>query len=602
MASFANAFTKTKRNKIVGELRKSKISSTQGCGSLVELPGFSGVIGGQNLWQIGGNINNLKIHDKSLEELLEKEYFLQAASDYIEGRRGEKAFSIPIIRFPEYYYCPKCHKLDKVERLAKNLTADRSHVESLICANCGDTELIASRFITVCEDGHLDDFPYDYWVHGHEKCGNSKLKLKFVGETSGLESIVVSCESCGKQRTMANVLNKDATIGLKCFGKRPWLGKNDRCDCNKPIRVLLRGASNLYFPERVGALTIPPWSNRIQRVIDNNFESLQPLFAIDLPEDMMRPSLIKIIGDKGWNILADCSIEDFVDQVMMRFNESEKDVTEKTIELDEYKALTGMPIDDTYFKIEEAKVADELQSVIKQVKLVKRLREVQVLTSFRRISGYSEEGGKPIPLSNKPEKWLPATELLGEGVFIEFSREAINQWLSTSAERYEKMQQRFLTKRMANRLGSFSPTKVLLHTFSHLLLREMSNDCGYDTASICEKIYVSDENDDEWMSGILIYTAATCSDGSLGGLVRLGQTDSLKNLVLSMLDRAMWCSNDPICIESNSQGLYSMNYAACHACLLAPETSCKYNNLLLDRVAVIGKPEDRELGILGYLL
>ena len=143
--------------------------------------------------------------------------------------------------------------------------------------------------------------------------------------------------------------------------------------------------------------------------------------------------------------------------------------------------------------------------------------------------------------------------------------------------------------------GMFSEQYVLLHTISHLLIRQLAYSCGYNTTSLKEKIYSTYEDDDFEMYGILIYTAANDSDGSLGGLVREGKTQHLENLFDEMLQSAYWCSNDPICIESESQGFNSLNYAACHACTLLPETSCVSRNCLLDRAAVVGKPDDRSM-------
>ena len=104
------------------------------------------------------------------------------------------------------------------------------------------------------------------------------------------------------------------------------------------------------------------------------------------------------------------------------------------------------------------------------------------------------------------------------------------------------------------------------------------------------------------MAGILLYTSSSDSDGSLGGLVRKGHSKSFEIIFRNMLQEASWCSSDPICIESHAQGYDSLNYAACHACSLLPETSCEMRNCLLDRVAVVGTIKDRKRGFFGALL
>lgn len=598
--------------KLVGEQRKSKIVGDAGCGALIEFPGFSGIMGGQNLWDMK-NINHMKIHEKTLEEKLHKDFFVQVVTNKNDANNNKKEYRIPVNRFPDYYYCPKCHELDFAKNIAQNYKSDKNHTEPLICNHCGE-ELLPSRFVIACEDGHIDDFPYDWWVHRGNKCEKSKLELEYKGKTGGLESIIVSCKTCGKKQSLANVLNKDATVMLKCKGRSPWLDNADfkvKHDCGKPVRVLLRGSSNIYYPEQESALTIPPWSNIIQKAIDENYELFNGFMQSDEDEDEDDVKFkIKKIKKNFENLklgeTIKCSVEEFIEQVFMRFEPNKPNTDNKKksdIQLDEYLAFTGVDKDDYFFKTKEEEISDELKPYISKVKLVKRLREVKVLKSFRRISAYEEEGSKSVLLSNKPENWLPASELLGEGIFIEFSKEKLKEWVEKIGNRYEAMKTRFNKANLgATHNCRFSPILVALHTFSHLLMRELAYNCGYDSAALCERLYVSDGSEKEWMAGILVYTASTCSDGSLGGLVRQGEKKRLKDTVLSMISRASWCSNDPICIEAQAQGLNSLNYAACHACTLVPEISCIFNNTVLDRLSIVGTLDDRTLGLFGDLV
>ena len=279
--------------------------------------------------------------------------------------------------------------------------------------------------------------------------------------------------------------------------------------------------------------------------------------------------------------------------------------TEKDLIKNEYYALCMPDVNHKYFKTVKETVPEEYSEYIEEIKLVKRLREVQVLKGFRRIFPeieHSEETIKKLglmdreftPLSLNPNiEWLPAVELFGEGIFIKLRKETVQKWVSEVENRYEDMGKR-MPFDIAN--GMFSSQYVLLHTLSHLLIRQLAYTCGYNTTSLKEKIYSTfrdDENDE--MFGILIYTAATDCDGSLGGLVREGKQENLKKLIDEMLQTAYWCSNDPICIESKSQGFNSLNYAACHACTLLPETSCVSRNCLLDRAAIIGEPDNRNI-------
>ena len=147
------------------------------------------------------------------------------------------------------------------------------------------------------------------------------------------------------------------------------------------------------------------------------------------------------------------------------------------------------------------------------------------------------------------------------------------------------------TKRFAH-LATLSARFVMVHTFSHLLMRQLCYESGYGSASVRERLYVFDDK-----VGLLIYTADGDSEGSLGGLVRQGRNDRLGQTITSALERATWCSNDPICREVPEHGFEKLDLAACHACALVPETSCSQLNALLDRELVVGESTS---GVRGF--
>ena len=118
-----------------------------------------------------------------------------------------------------------------------------------------------------------------------------------------------------------------------------------------------------------------------------------------------------------------------------------------------------------------------------------------------------------------------------------------------------------------------------------LLLTELSLDAGYPVASLRERVYSA-----EGQTGILIYTASSDSAGSLGGLSAQSDPDRIWAVVQSAIRRARWCSSDPVCIESTGSGADALNLAACHACVLLPETSCERMNRVLDRASLVGRP------------
>ncbi|HND49208.1 MAG TPA: DUF1998 domain-containing protein, partial [Anaerolineales bacterium] len=90
------------------------------------------------------------------------------------------------------------------------------------------------------------------------------------------------------------------------------------------------------------------------------------------------------------------------------------------------------------------------------------------------------------------------------------------------------------------------------------------------------------------MAGILLYTSAPDSEGTLGGLVSLGLPEILEHHIESALDDASLCASDPTCSEHRPEyGTASLHAAACHACTFAPETSCEKGNRYLDRAVLV---------------
>ena len=237
-----------------------------------------------------------------------------------------------------------------------------------------------------------------------------------------------------------------------------------------------------------------------------------------------------------------------------------------------------------------------------QVMLVKRLREIRALDGFSRvlpIEGPDDE--RIAELFDEDPGWLPAIEVKGEGVFLRVHPDLLEDWSvrPVVAERVGLLAA--AQKRVSERGGwpvvELPPKKVVLHTLAHVLIDQFSLEAGYPTASLRERLYV-----DQDQAGILIYTATTDSAGSLGGLIAQAQTARLESALLAALGRASWCSADPVCMESDGQGVDGLNLAACHACALLPETSCEMFNVLLDRGLLVGTPDSPELGLLAGLV
>lgn len=300
---------------------------------------------------------------------------------------------------------------------------------------------MASKFVISCEDGHIDEFPYKWWVHSKSKkeCENPRLKIGTTYKSGGIDGIIVECESCGSKRSMGASMSRKALEPLKCSGKKIWLGEkeNKKCSCGKSVRTLLRGSNNIYYPECKSALTIPPWSTYIQGFFDKHYELTDIINMSAFSEEDKKRLLNGIFESKYKAELKDCAFEEFYAQFCARISEENTKKTFEDIIYDEYKALTGMDKDDYYFKITDEEVPKILKKYISKISLIKRLREVKVLTGFRRIDAIK---GEIACISNKNEEWLPAVELLGEGIFVEFDRQMIKKWKNDKKKYYEKLE------------------------------------------------------------------------------------------------------------------------------------------------------------------
>lgn len=597
--------------KIVGEIRKSQIVTTYGPGSLVDFPRMSAIIEGIDNWKstLGNhNFEKMKIHERNLERILVKKFFIQPQlmEDNISDR------GITARRFPEYCYCPECGVLDKYYYIEKKSNNSTRYNRESYCGFCSQSKnrnvkLIPSGFVISCKCGHLDEFPYDWWVHRNKgKCGNSKLKIEISKTTSGLDGILIKCQ-CGAKETLEGIMDKGALYQRRCYGSMPWLGKKDDkrgwysdledgVPCEEELRVLQRSANNVYYPCVVSALTIPPYSSRIQRILANDIEKLSDYNS--KPENLKKANFDDYYENHKDRLR--CTREQFDYEVRYALGlTSEGYNSLRDLVKGEYDALCDQDCSDPDFLTIESLVPDKLAHLIAQIKIVGRLREVQVLEGFKRIA---PDKGVMAPLSRKSLDWLPANELYGEGIFIRLDEGKVNEWEMKNSKRYKNLINRAKDNYFVNnKISDGNVRYILLHTLAHLIIRELTLRCGYTSASIKEKIY-SSEKDEKQMCGVLIYTASSDSDGSLGGLARQGVSEKMQDIFLHMLESASWCSNDPICIDSKNQGYAALNYAACHACSLLPETSCECSNILLDRGAIIGTSDDPSLGFFSELI
>jgi len=573
----------------IGGVQRSQLITTFGIGSIMDVPNYSVVMAGQEFW-IEHKLD--VIREERLEKKLKVQWFKQPSVPNGSDDYG----CIPAFRFPEWVFCPKC------KRLAPYSHFGDDNVK--YCPRCSTRKskqgLMPARFVVSCANGHLDDFPWEWWVHRGESCASPKLKIMATGRSTSLGNIYVKCfgEGCESSgRSLAGIFSKNALKSFGgCTGGRPWLGKGnyDKCTDDLPPKVLQRGSASVYFPIVNSAISIPPFSERIHTFLRGFDEELE-----FLADTMLKPFLKKKLEKSGDTFDLDLLVK----AVGVRKEKSDQDDGED-LRPQEYEALCNPGPKDAkaeFSAVPEA-VPAGFEDKLSKVVLVHRLREVRALTSFTRVDPNAKN---PSPISEQKQNWLPGTEIRGEGIFVEFDSECLNRWIEAGGEKLkvrvanqEKKRQRLVASNFGFGFEKEVTSKFLLiHTLAHLLIMQLIIDCGYSSSALRERIYVSDGRDrDCEMNGFLIYTATADSEGSLGGLVRQGKVSRFGEVLKKALEKAQWCSNDPLCMESTGQGLNSLNLAACHSCVLLPETACEFRNCILDRAVVVGHPDNTSLG------
>ncbi len=606
-----NIVKKPKKLAYAGEIRQSQLITSFGVGSIVDFVKDTVTIAGVDAWEKWDCFDELKIYNENLQSLTGVKYFIKPKTDS-ENRPifMGKSKDIPSYTFPEKLYCTHCHKLFDAKELESQNNPHK-------CFSCGSKKpLVSSRFVVVCENGHIEDFPYSWWVHRNEPCNsgkeNPRIEMFNVDGRSDVDSLMVKCVDCGKTALMRSAFSEFAFAGENgylCKGYFPHL-KNpmnfEGKDCGATLKTRLRTSSSIYFPVIQSALSIPPWSREAMKLVQCKYENLKLAIGFMNDEQDVNKYLKSFFDSLK---LANITFNSFLDA--FNFLDKKRAVfevrKEKDIYVDEYSELCKGNADDFEFTTFEASVPKKYKPLIEKIIVAERLTEVQALYGFTRLkpwSGADLDDTKIAPLSMQKMEWLPAVQMNGEGIFFKFNEEQVNRWADTVTSRYNKMTANYEDSYLRN--YRFSCQYVMLHTFSHLLMRQIANECGYSVASIKEKIYSTFYDDDfenPTMAGVLIYLATSDSDGSLGGLINVAtETPLLEKVLNDMLAKATWCSADPLCVNTTEQGFSSLNYSACHDCVLLPETSCEFRNVLLDRVSVIGTTENRGLGYFGELL
>lgn len=627
-------------------VRRAHLVSPFGTGALLVAPdGTSMVAAGLDHWYEregegrdtqNVDIDEYRIEEWRLERRLGVDHF-RLPPDSRRPRRGRQIpnvnLDVPFLRFPRWHFCWRCKRLAQLPLT----TTGRRKCEH--CLRNDKTSFLAQvPFVAMCDAGHLQDFPWREWVHrsASPPCTGSLSLIATGGAT--LANQMVMCE-CGQRRTLSQIVEASADGSrthlsttlepgsdseFLCGGVSPQHGTTNGTGCPRPLRGSLRSASNLYFGVVRSAIYLPRTGVGVP----------PELLAIVQHPDLI--DIVLILHDAGREVpperlrrsrrkelepytddeiaraieLAIAAQDDFPpegdpeagdEEAEWSFRMAEATVLRNDVDAAELTVRSGVP----------AAYSGDAAEVFSRIQLVERLRETRVLSGFNRV--FPEQD---VPRENRMaqlweevphpnDAWLPGYCVFGEGLYLELDETRLRDWESRPSviQQAAKLQGLYADIQAQRHLAEreLTPRYLLTHTLAHVLMNQLTFECGYSSAALRERLYVSAEPGEE-IAAVLIYTAAGDAEGTMGGLVRMGNPGYLEHVLDTAIQQARWCAADPVCMEIGStsgQGPDSCNLAACHSCALVPETACEEFNRFLDRGVLVGTIDDPALGFFG---
>jgi len=588
-----------------GTVRQSQVVRTYGPGAMIDLVDAAVMVGGLDFWRyLPADAAAANVADPRLRDRLAPQLTAAGRPLAVEGcfrlpppgddKEATRASGIEVLELPRWFVCqnPACRALVRADGLEPKGKRYRHG-----CKRPGGSECVPVRFVATCRRGHVEEFPWVSFAHRNgEICPAPSLKL-LEGATGDFSEIVVEC-ACGQRERLSTALAPDSLP--RCLGERPWLGAagDDPAGCTDRLRLLVRSASNSYFGQEVSALSIPERGRDLEAAVRKVWDTLQVATAENLPVFRTIPAVQEALG-----AASDADVLATIEQIRLG-----GPAVREPLRTAEYRQVIAAPRErdgelpgasDFFFARTAVPLGGPIPGIARLV-LLPKLREVRVQIGFTRLEPVQPdlEGEFDLAVQSAPlsltQRWLPATEVRGEGVFLELDAAAVWRW----EQREEVLaRERELLAGYRDWLGTLKGDKAppfpgirfyLLHSLAHLLLSAISLECGYAASAIRERIYCAPADADVPMAAILLSTGSAGTEGTLGGLVEQGR--NLRRHLLRALKLGELCSNDPVCAGHSPQADYSERHlegAACHGCLFVAESSCERFNRYLDRVLVI---------------
>lgn len=599
----------------LGELRPSQLIFTFGVGSLIDLPNMSALVMGLDDWDTR---YCTEVREDRLVAAIQKRLGSQVSRLYLppikldgnERDPAAPAVGVPVVPFPRWMRCSLCDTLATVESGVFKLVQDLYRPDKTAYVHQGCLKSLGGkpptalsvRFLLACREGHLTDFLWITFVHkGNVPCQPAALTLREFGASGDASDIIVKCNSCGTERRMADAFDSD--VKFSCPAHHPHLRRTDNAGCKEAAKAILLGSSNSWFPTALSALAIPRATDKLGKLVEEQWKELADLESLDD---------VHFIGKKLQKfqslipLFSEFQEEDIWAAIESRRLGSGLDHSSaEDLKLPEWEIFSNpsTAAESKDFKLRQVGPPKGFEASFEDTVLVERIREVRALLGFTRIESNSDFAEATVVLDDRmtalrreSPTWLPASEVRGEGIFLRVREESLITW--EAKPEVKALQEEFLETHKAWRklrklkpIGEHFPgiRLVILHSLAHALMRQIVLDCGYSAASIRERLYSRQPGESGGpMAGILLYTAAPDSEGTLGGLVELGDPLTLGRHLQQALESVRLCASDPLCAEhhpdTTGRGIHG---ACCHACQFSPETSCERSNRYLDRSVLV---------------
>ncbi|MFB2561572.1 DrmB family protein [Rhizobium sp. IMFF44] len=596
----------------------SQLLLTYGPGAMLDLPDQAVIVSGLQGWRYGPSMKTVAedrlialLRDQLGDKLSPTFSGLRQPPEQDEDRRDERAPGVEVLLFPSWFTVDEdadpsgaegdkgSQSLEKRRRMVEfeHLTVTKGGKLSYK----GDKkrrEVNPIRFVAACTKGHLQDIDWRFLVHrnGDRTCRKAMYWVE-RGVSSDPSDISVRC-TCGAMLTMAD-LYKPKFLGT-CRAESPWLQPQRLADegCGIDLRLLPRSATNTYFAQTVTVISLTNSDDRARQTVQEHRPTIDSIRALTNFLAILR----SLPNTKD-------AFSEFTDEEILRALDEETGevTTSANPRIAEFDILASGarfighdgPTSHLFaetLSLDDLVLKEPWRSFLTGVVKVHRLREVTCLYGFTRL--------EPPPTAAESEldeiqlavdgadlarnvEWLPAIEQYGEGIFLHVDPDFLNRWRAQGAVGERTLTLREGEAREAESFGR-PPSHLgiaywALHSLSHALMSELSLECGYPLSSLKERVYSSGAGQAD-RYGLLIYTSTAGGQGTLGGLS--GMAHRVGELLSRAVKRLALCSNDPICAEHSPVGDYDdrhLHGAACHACLLIPETSCEARNTRLDR-------------------